>query len=58
MDHKLDSMSNYELADAILAVFEREGMLPPYNLNHGFSNFDMAMGVPASGTYKWEDEDE
>lgn len=32
LDHKLDSMSNYELVDAILSIFEKNGMTPPNRL--------------------------
>jgi hypothetical protein len=46
------------VADKILEYLEQAGMLPPYNNDHGFSNYDIAMGVSTESLHKWEPEDE
>lgn len=44
-------------ADFTLRLLERNGMLPPYNDNHGVSNYDLAMGRAVEATHNWESED-
>ena len=48
----------YITPERILEMVESLGMLPPYNENHGISNYDLAMGQPVEATNKWENEDE
>jgi hypothetical protein len=47
-----------EISDILLDELEYIGMLPPYNKNHGISNYEIAMGVSTECTHKWEPEDE
>ena len=48
----------YKDAKFMMNAIEEAGMLPPYNENHGISNYDLAMGQPVEATNKWENEDE
>ena len=43
------------IADFVVAMAEEKGMLPPYNENHGISDYDLAMGQPVEATNNWED---
>ena len=54
-EQNVDPEEADELGEQVLSRLEELGMLPPYNENHGISDYDLAMGQPVEATNNWED---
>lgn len=52
--HFKTSDDGLEACSELLKVLEGIGMLPPYNEHHGYSNFELAMGVSVEATHSWD----
>lgn len=53
-----EKQERLKFASEILQAIEIEGMLPPYNENHKFDNYELAMGVSNKSLHVWEPEDD